>query len=151
MKMKLLVLAAFAANSAMAANACPDYNEWGTRYSYSSDDLWTERRLSVVAGGSYNLSNCRSVPGRGYVISSPDISIAYRRTRDYTIRFIVEGDCDTVLLVNDANGDWHFDDDSIGTNPVVRLPNAADGKIDVWVGTYGTRTCNATLRIETFP
>jgi hypothetical protein len=56
----------------------------------------------------------------------------------------VNSSCDTTLLVRDAYGQWHFDDDSGGNlTPELNLRNMAglNGRIDVWVGTYGNATC----------
>lgn len=69
--------------------------------------------------------------------------------RDLELR--VEGTCDTTLLVNDATGQWSFDDDTNEMNPALRLPAAISGRYDVWVGTYGDTACSATLIAETFP
>lgn len=134
-----------------AASACPDPMKMGEKYTYNSDDLYSEKVLSVTAGGSVDLSTCYDMPGTGNVIESPDFSIQYNKTQQYDLRFFVDGACDTVLLINDANGNWHFDDDSWGdVDPVVTLSNAADGWIDVWIGTYEGANCASSLHIESF-
>jgi len=55
------------------------------------------------------------------------------------------GSCDTGIVVQDAAGDFHFDDDS-GTdlNAWVRLSSVVDlnGRINIWVGTYLNTTCD---------
>lgn len=136
-----------------AAQQCPDWRLSAVQsYNYTSDHLWTPRGHSVVAGGTINLRNCNSVPGVGHVIQRPDFSFQFnanQRRRD--LEFRVRGDCDTVLLVNDASGRWHFNDDADGTlHPRLRLPSAREGRYDVWVGTYGTSTCRARMTVETF-
>lgn len=133
-----------------AAHACPDPSAYGERYTYSSDDLYTERTLDVVAGGGTDLDYCEDIPGTGQVITKPDFSIRYNKTEQYDLRFKVDGACDTVLLINDATGKWHFDDDDTDQDPLLWLRNAADGWIDVWIGTYGDSNCAATLRMESF-
>ena len=148
---RILVLIGAAILFAGLAAACPDASLYGERYTYNSDDLYSEKVLSVTAGGGVDLDTCYNIPGTGNVIQSPDFSIQYNKTQQYDIRFIVDGQCDTVLLINDANGNWHFDDDSAGdTDPRIMLSNAADGWIDVWIGTYGDSNCAADLRIESF-
>ena len=135
-----------------AAWACPDQSLYGEEYTFSSDDLWNERRLSVTAGGNIDLSGCYNVPGTGYVIENPDFTISYNRTQNYNLRFRTQAGCDTILLINDANNQWYWDDDSAGgTNAEVWVNNAAGGYIDVWIGTYGSSTCDAQLLIESFP
>ncbi|MGY6534296.1 MAG: hypothetical protein ACXIVG_03020, partial [Pararhodobacter sp.] len=122
-----------------AAQQCPDWRQSAAQaYSYSSDFLWTPRSHAVVAGGNINLRHCNNVPGVGHVIHRPDFSFSFsanQRQRD--LEFRVRGDCDTVLLINDASGRWHFNDDADGTlHPRLRLSNAREGRYDVWVGTY---------------
>ncbi len=106
----------------------------------------------VTAGGNIDLGLCGSIPGHGFIIQSPDFTIGYNNLnmgRDLEIR--VNGSCDTVLLVNDANGQWHFSDDENGTfNPSMRLPNAPSGSYDIWVGTFSQGNCGATMSMETF-
>ncbi len=56
---------------------------------------------------------------------------------------------DVTLLINDANNQWHCNDDSYGgANPTVNIPNAGPGQYDIWVGSYnaGTRA-RASLQI----
>ena len=66
---------------------------------------------------------------------------------------VTQAACDTILLVNSANASWFYDDDSAGyPNPRINLYGTANtqGRIDVWVGTYGTSNCSATLEMETW-
>src|SRR5690606_14627827 len=64
--------------------------------------------------------------------------------QDLTLR--VEASCDTVLLVNDATGAWHFSDAEGGNlNPSITLPAAPAGAYDIWVGTFSQATCQAQL------
>ncbi|MCB1406017.1 MAG: hypothetical protein KDK01_07070 [Rhodobacteraceae bacterium] len=134
-----------------AALACPDWSMTGQQLRYTSDQLWTPQTLSVIAGGSDNLANCPQ-PGNGYVATRPDFDLNFSGNgmgRD--LEFRVNAQCDTVLLINDARGQWHFDDDGgDGLNARLRLPSAPEGDYDIWVGTYGSSTCQATLTLETF-
>lgn len=91
--------------------------------------------------------------GHGYVVTQPDFDFAFTdNSQHYDLEFRVAAGCDTVLLVNDASGNWHFNDDSNGTmNPSIRIPDAPAGGYDIWVGTFAPATCQATLTLETFP
>ena len=134
-----------------AAQACPDYSLNGARDSFSSTDAWSERRYSVVAGGSVDLARCSSVPGIGNVARAPDFTFSYNHNANHSLRFQARAGCDTVLMVNDATGRWHWDDDSAGgTNAEVHLRAPSSGSIDVWVGTFGSGYCNANLHVESF-
>ena len=135
---------------ASAASACPNWQLNGTPISYSGDDLTTPQAINVVAGGNVDLSSC-PMGGHGYVISQPDFDFNFSdnaRQRELTLR--VEGTCDTVLLVNDAQGNWHFSDDEDGTlNPAIHILQAPAGAYDIWVGTFGAQTCQAQLILST--
>jgi hypothetical protein len=146
-----LAVAAFSLSTSDAAASCPDYGQNGASYSFTSDDLYSEQRLRVAAGGEVNLANCGSVPGVGYVAEAPDFTIQYQTNGGYNLRLRSQGSCDTVLLVNDAAGNWFWDDESgDGPDSHIMLANTASGYIDVWVGTYNDEICDATLLLETF-
>jgi len=144
-------LALAAGSFATAATACPDWTQTGQILRYSSDQLYAPQTHSVVAGGQNNLNNCPQ-PGTGYVATRPDFDLTFSNNgmgRDLEIR--VNASCDSVLLVNDARGQWHFDDDGgDGLNSRLRISNAPEGTYDIWVGTYGPSTCQATMTLETF-
>ena len=62
----------------------------------------------------------------------------------------VTSDCDAAMLVNTADGQWHFDDDANGNlDPRLTIPAGAalDGQVDVWIGTFAGGECAATLNI----
>lgn len=58
----LFLLAAFWVGKAAA---CPDPALSGEAYTYTSDDLWTEKVLKVTAGGGVDLAECLDMPGIG--------------------------------------------------------------------------------------
>ncbi len=149
--LRYALLLALAAVAAGTAAACPDPAQSGEAYTYTSDDLWTRKVLNVTAGGGVDLGECLDLPGLGRVIERPDFTLRYNRTQQYNLRFTTSGACDTVLLINDAAGTWHFDDDSSETaDAEIWLNGAADGYIDVWIGTFGEAACEAELSIEAF-
>lgn len=134
-----------------AAQSCPDYSVSGYGLSYTAETAYMPQSTSVVAGGNIDLGACGSVPGMGYIVQNPDFTMQYNDLgmgRALEIR--VNGSCDTVLLVNGANGQWYFNDDASGLNPGIRLSGAQSGQYDIWVGTLAPSTCDAVLTIETF-
>lgn len=131
--------------------ACPDPGQNGQMLTYDAAQLWQAQRFGVVAGGDLNLRNCTTVSGHGQIIQRPDFTLNLTgNAQSYDLEFRVEASCDPVLLVNGANGQWHFNDDADGLNSRLRIPRAQPGLYDVWVGTYGQNTCQATLIAETF-
>lgn len=151
----LAVLAALATASMIpsVAAACPDWQYQGRANlgALSGSYLYSPRQWTVIAGGNVDLGRC-AAPGFGYVVSEPDFEFSFQNDRGYgRLEISVQADCDTVLLVNDANGNWHFNDDANGTlQPQVDVYGAPSGVYDVWVGTYGVSTCNARLELESW-
>ena len=141
----------FGAPSLAAAQACPSYADSGAALSYTSEQLWVEQTQSVTAGGNLDLGLCATLPGVGHIIESPDFTLQYDdQDLERGLLISVDGTCDTVLLVNSATAEWLFDDDSDESNPALMIENAPSGQYDIWVGTFGTDTCSATLQLETF-
>ncbi|MCC5972048.1 MAG: hypothetical protein JJU15_19085 [Pararhodobacter sp.] len=136
-----------------AAQQCPDWRQNGTTISIDAETAWAPQRYPVQAGGPLNLGMCNTISGAGHVTVAPSFTITYdARSTGYDLDFRIESQCDTVMLINDAGAGWHFNDDEDGTlNARLRLADAPSGIYDVWVGTYGAQTCQATLVLETFP
>jgi len=150
---KAVVASAFslALPAIASAQACPDYSVSGYGLSYTAETAYLPQSTSVVAGGDIDLSACGSVPGMGYIVQNPDFTMQYNDLgmgRALEIR--VDAACDTVLLVNGADGQWYFNDDTAGLNPAIRLSGAPSGQYDIWVGTLGADTCEAVMTVETF-
>lgn len=146
-------MALFTAGSAYAQQ-CPDWQLNGIPVATDAETAWVPQQYPMYAGGALDLSLCTSVPnGRGHVTAAPSFSISYdARNTGRALEFRVDSQCDTTLLVNDATANWQFSDDDGGTvNPRLRLADAASGRYDVWVGTYGAEACQATLVVEAFP
>ena len=134
-----------------AADTCPSFANSGAELTLSSDDVWVPQSTDLIAGGDLDLSACADVPGYGHVIENPDFTLQYDAlTHGRALEFRVVGECDTVLLINSAIGEWHFNDDDDELNPRINLADAPSGQYDIWVGTLGEEYCGAALEIESF-
>jgi hypothetical protein len=144
-----LVLSAGAA----LAQQCPSDMPGGVPISGDSNLFWAPQSYPVMAGGSLSLASCGSVPGVGQITQAPNFTLGYDAANEgRDLEFRIQSDCDTVMLIKDAGGAWHYQDDSDGSlNPTIRLPTAASGGYHVWTGVYGGQSCPATLVVETFP
>jgi len=92
--------------------------------------------INVTSGGNLNVSTMGYGSGcRGYATSTPDAIVHYNGSNGF-LRFFVRANGDTTLVVNDASGRWHCNDDAVGTNPMVSINNAPSGQYDIWVGSY---------------
>ena len=134
------------------ATQCPDFSLSGTALSYTSDALYTPQSLKGFAGGPADIAQCASLPGRGFVTLAPDYTFAFTgNDSGRALEVRLESDCDNVLLINDPGAGWHFDDDSNGNmGGLIRFEAAAEGSYDVWIGSYESAGCNATVTLETF-
>ena len=100
---------------------------------------------NIRSGGNIDTSRLSLAPGcRGYVTAQPDYILNYQNAASF-IRFFFRASQaggprngrDTTLVINDANGRWHCDDDGGGNfNPMVDIRNPPSGQYDIWVGTY---------------
>ncbi|NKX46284.1 hypothetical protein [Roseicyclus persicicus] len=148
----LLALAWPLAGGIGPALACPDPRAVPARWEAATGrDLWSPAVFPVEAGGDTLLSRC-GVGGRGHVRSPPDFLFDLSRMGRYDrLHVRSNADCDTVLLLRDPAGRWHFDDDSgTGRTASLSLADPADGAYAIWVGTYRGRPCRARLTLETF-
>lgn len=149
---KALITGAFFLALPLAAAAeCPMVSVSGQQMTLNAESVYAPQTMPIVAGGGLDLSQCGSVPGNGYIVPESDFTVAYDALgMGRALEMRVNGTCDTVLLVNAADGQWHFSDDADGMNPRLRIENARSGQYDVWVGTFGPETCDATITFESF-
>ncbi|OAN84515.1 hypothetical protein A8B78_06555 [Jannaschia sp. EhC01] len=147
-----LALVVGSLGSAAQAQTCPNISMTGRVLNYHASDLTgAGQTTNVMAGGNVNLSACATVPGHGWIIEAPDFDLHLSGNMpDQPLRLQVNGTCDTVLLVNDAHGNWHYNDDAGGSlQAALTINNAPNGVYDIWVGTFGSATCPATLTLST--
>lgn len=147
----------FAFGFATSALACPNFDlSPAASYSATGQQLYSPRAFEVVAGGENYVWDCRNVrpgtdTGAGYFTSAPDFSFGLSGMRPYQLVVSVVSECDSALLINTASANWYYDDDDNGNlDPKIVLTRPADGRIDVWVGTYDGEYCDAQLQLETF-
>ena len=120
------------------AAACPTYNgspHFGTialTEGFTPDPYYRQ----VTAGGTQDIGGC-AVPGWGWTARRPDFRIQYNSSGRSALTFIIRSNTDTVLLINDPYGNWHFDDDGgQDLGALLKFPNAPGGQWDIWIGTY---------------
>ena len=105
--------------------------------------------VSIVSGGNLDASTMGLAPGcRGHVTRQPDFILDYQNAASF-VRFYATSQGDTTLVINDAAGRWHCNDDSHGgLNPTVDIANPPSGQYDIWVGSYrGNENLRSTLHV----
>jgi len=149
---------------------CPSTNYLGSPYTTSglqiSNSQGSDLLIDVDAGGATNLQSCSglnsAINGYGgnqaYFNANPSFSL-YLSGMEQVDQLEIETngtDCDTVLLIRDPSGQWHFDDDGgPGLESRIEFDDAdfdmADfnGRVDVWVGTYHGNDCSFEMEIDT--
>ena len=157
MRMFLAALAAAFSFMAGTAQACPDFNQRAVEaYQASGPQLRQPAFFNVVAGGQNYIWNCPQIrpgtdQGAGYFPTQPDFSFDLSQMGGVQLVISVVSQCDAALLINTASVNWYYDDDDNGNfDPRIVLTRPANGRIDVWIGTYDGEYCNAQLRMETF-
>ena len=156
--MRNLLFAALAAfGFSGAAMACPNYNYQAVEaYQATGSQLRQPAFFGVVAGGENYIGNCphinpRTDVGAGYFTTQPDFSFSLSGMGGLRLVISAISECDSALLINTGTANWYYDDDDNGNlDPKIVLTRPANGRIDIWMGTYDGEFCNARLRMETF-
>lgn len=92
--------------------------------------------MTVQAGGDVDAGSANVGAGCvGQVTSNPDIVFEFNGG---PFRAFFASDGDTTLIVSLPDGTFACNDDGVGTNPVVDLPNAAAGNYAIWIGTFSS-------------
>lgn len=133
---------------------CPSFGAPGPIVTATGSILYSPQRYDVQAGGQTDLSGC-NIPGVsfGFANGAPTYTFNLSGMEEYgRLEIEVDSDCDPLLVVRAANGQWFFNDDSDGLNPTLDITGAGslNGRVDVWVGTYNGVNCPATLEMETW-
>ena len=103
-------------------------------------------RVLVTTGTEIDLSD---VGYFGYCAEAPDFNLYFTSQKNESLYIYVEdASGDTVLLVNDTVGTWHFSDDAYGLDPGIVLDNPPSGLYNIWVGSLGGDVYEATLVIS---
>lgn len=148
---KLLAAAALLLGTTGLAAACPDYGYQGQQSGYATgQDLYLPNSYNTTAGGQYDLYACGFTNAGNFTVA-PNFEFRLDGMEAYgRLEIRAQSNCDTVLLINDSNGNWVWNDDTYGLNPAVNFSGPRSGVYDIWVGTFGGAACSATLTMETW-
>ncbi|HEX9950642.1 MAG TPA: hypothetical protein VGB53_02660 [Rubricoccaceae bacterium] len=142
MRLALAALAMLLAAPLVQAQSVADDPTYGS-VELDSGFVPDPYEMPLMAGGSteVSVSGCT-----GTVAEAPDLNLTWGGGS--TLYIYATSDTDTTLLVNLPNGEWSCDDDTIGTNPLVIVTDAPAGLYNIWSGTYGGGTAEATVMIS---
>ncbi|HYD13921.1 MAG TPA: hypothetical protein VEC11_13815 [Allosphingosinicella sp.] len=135
MRRLVMLLAATAAIGGTASaqpnfNANPSFGTIALGAGFDGDP----RIINVTAGGRLSAQSI-DPDCRGSVANAPDVRLNYE-AGSLPLIISVDSDADTTLAVNGPDGTWYCDDDTNGTNPVVRFNSPQSGRYDIYVGHY---------------
>ena len=155
--MKNLIAAALVTfGFAGAAAACPTYQLQGPGANLSGSQIAGGGvSYRVVAGGNTRLQDCTHIRpttdrGPGVFTQQPDFTFGLSNMGGRQLVVSVVSQCDAALLINTATATWYYDDDDNGNlDPRIVLTRPANGRLDVWVGTYDGNVCDAVLNLRT--
>ncbi len=124
--------------AAGSAQACPNFSlraAFGT-INLPGGFLPDPYLRNVTAGGGFHLPNCVS-GAVGWVAAAPDFQFNYGGGAA-SLTLAILSNADTVLLINDPNGQWFFNDDAagFGLGAAVSFNRPIPGVYDIWIGTY---------------
>ncbi|WP_136248349.1 hypothetical protein [Halomonas borealis] len=113
--------------------AAPTYGTVSLASGFQPDPHMT----SLTAGGNRPAGeagpNCS-----GFVSGEPDLDLNFEAGQ-YALNLYAKASADITLVVYDAAGNWHCNDDyssASGTNPGITWSNPPSGNYNIWVGTY---------------
>jgi hypothetical protein len=117
----------------LAVSAPPNFGEIALGVDFMPDPY----RVQVLSGGSIDVSSTNlpnNITCVGYATTEPDFRLDWTEEGAGILRIMVVADADTTLIVNDPSGDWHCDDNTYGSDPVVEFEPPKSGLYDIWVG-----------------
>lgn len=121
-------------SNGISVTGSPRYGTVALRGGFTPDP----HRVTVMAGGTTDVDDIAGIPSScaGHIAADrPDFRLNFT-PGSAPLRFASCAPEDTTLVINDASGNWHCNDDTEGRNPVVNINNPPSGQYDVWIGTY---------------
>lgn len=111
-----------------------------------SDD---PRTVKLQAGGSGQVDQTLAPGCRGNInLDAPDVDLNYE-SGNYSLYIYNRAAADTTIVVYDAEGRWHCNDDFGSTDPMIVLHNPPSGNYNIWVGVYDSaELIDSTLHIS---
>lgn len=133
------------------AAICPNAGMVGPSLTLSGPQLLTPQAYVAQVGGQHEIANCPGINGWGYANEAPSFSLYMSQMDAFTFTAETTSDCDPTMILRDAYGQWYFNDDGPnGVQPQVQVTGASlNGKVDIWVGSFGGSACQGTITFRT--
>ncbi len=102
-------------------------------------------RTELLSGGTVDAAEIAGGNCVGFVAGRPDVDLMYTGGDVYPLNLYVTSESDTTLVVNLPDGTWACNDDAEGFNPLLSFETPQTGLYNIWVGTYGDATNEASV------
>lgn len=121
---------------------------------HGTHQLWPNFRpnpqvFQVVAGGRDPAFAVDADCSGSIDFAAADLVVDYRADSEQ-FSLYAESDTDLTMAVYAPDGRWYCNDDADGLNPRVTFEPALNGRYQVFVGTFGGGTANATVYASEF-
>lgn len=109
--------------------------------------------VEVAAGGEVNVFESGVEGCVGFIAQAPSYRVNFTPGQNgWPLIFSATSEAaDTVLVINDAEGNWVCNDDSNGFDPMIAFESPMPGQYDIWVGVYGGEPQPAVLSVSEIP
>lgn len=131
----------------MPVAICPNPTLIGPSLSVTGPQLVAGQAYVAQIGGQHEIDNCPGIGGYGMADEAPSFTLNMSQMDGYQFTAEIVSDCDATMILRDAFGQWHFNDDGPnGLQPQLVLNGAqVNGRVDIWVGSFGGTACPGTI------
>ena len=113
----------------------PNYGSTTLQAGFTPDPFSVQLTTGGPVDASYLGMAANGLSCWGYVTSAPDYSLTWSGTSSF-LRFYVESERDSTLIINAPDGSWYCNDDAFGLMPALDFTNPPTGRYDIWVGSF---------------
>lgn len=129
------------------AAICPNPNLVGPSLTVTGPQLVAPQAYVAQIGGNHSIDGCPGITGYGMAYEAPSFTLYMSQMDGYQFTAETTSDCDPTMIMRDAYGQWHFNDDGPnGVQPQIVLNGAQlNGRVDIWVGSFSGAACQGTV------
>jgi hypothetical protein len=129
------------------ATICPNPNLIGPALTVTGAQLLAPQGYVAQAAGLHEVEGCPGIDGWGLFNEAPSFTLYMSEMAGYQFTAEMTSDCDPTMIMRDAYGQWHFNDDGPnGLQPQIQLDGSVlNGRVDIWVGGFAGSACTGTI------
>lgn len=126
---------------------CPNPALVGPSLTLTGQQLLAPQAYVAQVGGTHDVALCPGLNAFGMADESPSFTLNLSQMTGMQFVAEVNSGCDPTLLLRDAFGQWHFNDDGPnGVQPRLDVAGQSlNGRVDIWVGSWSGEACSGTI------